>query len=189
MVDAVARADAIIDGKEFLSSEQVAALEKVTPAVVAQAVTRGQLCPGRLGSYSVFTRRDVLRWHKARLASERDVAITRELVRGRDPIDIYLQADGRYSLDQVAKVMLKWAKLTGLWVIEGPRGSYARWLQRLGLVEVTPRMLRRLVELLLADSYVQNLVTERMRIWRALEAQALADGRAGVDPATTPPAD
>lgn len=174
MVDAVARADAIVDGKEFFSSEQVAQFEKVTPQVVAQAVTRGQLCPGRLGSYSIFTRRDVLRWHKQRRASEIEVGITRELSKGVDPLSIYLQADGLYSLEQVAKVMLKWSKLTGLWIIEGPRGSYARWLERLGLVEVTPRMLRRVVELLLADAYVHKLVAERVRGWALSEAQATA---------------
>lgn len=122
----------------------------------------GQLCPGKIANQLIFTRRDVKRWRKERGESEREVAITRELMKGTHPLDIYLEANGRYSLDQVAAVMLRWAKLSGKWVIEGPRGSYARWLQRLGLVTINPRMLRRLVEAMLADSYVQRLIADRL---------------------------
>lgn len=152
----------ICDGHEFLSAQQVAQLENVSPEVVRQAVSRGLLCPGKIANQLVFTRRDVKRWRKL----EAEVYITRELTKGKHPVDVYLEGNGRFSLELVTDVMLKWAKLTGKWIIEGPRGSYARWLQRLGLELVDQRTLRRVVELLLSDAYVQRLVVSRINGFR-----------------------
>lgn len=158
----IARLDSICDGHEFLSADQVAALTGLTAAAVRQAVARGHLCPGKIANQLVFTRRDVKRWRK----QDAELVITRELTKGKHPLDVYLEADGRYPLELVNEVMIKWAKVTGRWVIEGPRGSYARWLQRLGLELVDQRMLRRLVELLLADAYVQRLVVAKLPAFR-----------------------
>lgn len=140
------------DGREFLSSDQVATLTGVSADLIRQAVVRGQLCPGKVGTQLVFTRRDVERWR----SWKEEHAIVSELVRGAHPVDVYLRGKGAWKLEQVTRVMLGWAKLAGMWVIEAPRGSYARWLDRMGLDELTPRAMRRLVELLLTDDYVRR---------------------------------
>lgn len=119
-----------------------------------RATQAGTLAPAKVGGRAIYTRADVLRW-RSRL---REVRVTRELQAGRHPVDIYLEAAGDLSLEEVTEAMAKWAKLTGAWIVEGPRGSYARWLERLGLTTVTPRQLRRLVELLLGDDYVRRMV-------------------------------
>lgn len=147
-----AKLDSIVDGVEFLSAEQVATQSGQTTDLVYLHVRQGLLCPGKIGSQYVFTRADVQRWRQLR--SEH--AITTELEKGAHPVDVYLQGEGRWKLDDVTATMHRWARLTGAWVIEGPRGSYARWLQRLGLIRVTPRQLRRVIELLLADPHVQQ---------------------------------
>jgi hypothetical protein len=149
-----AKLDSIVDGEEFLSAEQVASQCGVTTDLVYMHVRRGHLCPGKISAQMVFTRRDVARWKGLRA----ELAITAELEKGSNPIDIYLDAGGAFTLEDVLTVLPRWARLAGLWVVEGPRGSYARWLARLNLVRMTPRHLRRLIELLLTDPYVRERV-------------------------------
>lgn len=146
--------EVLCDGREFFTSPQAAQHFDLTEDHLRKLVETGHLHPGKLGQVLVFTRRDLLRYKAYRTEHE----ITTQLVRGLHPLDIYLEARGRWSLDQVTKVMQRWAKLTGVWIMEGPRGSYARWLARLGLVELEPRHIRRLIELLLTDAYVQKRV-------------------------------
>jgi len=147
-----AKLDSIVDGVEFLSAEQVASQCGSSTDLVYHATKRGFLCPGKIGTQFVYTARDVSRWRALR--SEH--AITSELQKGSHPVDVYLEGGNAWSLDDVTTVLHRWAKLTGAWVIEGPRGSFARWLQRLGLVRITPRQMRRVIELLLADAYVRQ---------------------------------
>jgi hypothetical protein len=117
---------------------------------------RGQLCPAKLGSQLVFTRRDVERWR----SWKDEHAIVDELARGAHPLDVYLRGKGAWRLEQVTRVMVGWARLAGVWVVEAPRGSYARWLDRMGLDSLTPKAMRRLIELLLTDEYVRRRAIE-----------------------------
>lgn len=181
------RMDALCDGREFLSADQVAARANITTELVRQAVVRGQLCPGKVGTQLVFTRRDVDRY----MAWKAEHAITTQLAAGQHPLDVYLAGDGSWSLDQVTRVMLRWAKLAGVWVVEAPRGSYARWLDRMGLTSWNPRLMRRLVELLLTDEYVRRLCVRKLAVEASAAKGADAsshEGLAGVAGASAPPA-
>jgi len=165
--------NALCDGREFLSSDMVAARTGASADLIRQAVARGQLCPGKVGTQLVFTRRDVERWR----AWKDEHAIVEELARGAHPLDVYLRGQGAWSLEQVARVMVKWAKLAGVWVVQAPRGSYARWLDRMGLDSFTPKAMRRIIELLLTDDYVRR---------RAVEGLASADVRSAAAESTEP---
>jgi hypothetical protein len=138
-------------GAANLTAAQVAVVLGCSESRVKGLVADGRLHPVNLGPGPrggfVFARSDVAR-HK-RSECEHDVA--KQLEQGRHPLDVYFEADGRYSLDDVHAAMNRWAKLTGCWIIEAPRGSYARWLERMGLTSITPRQLRRLLEALLGD--------------------------------------
>lgn len=111
----------------------------------------------------MFTRRDLQRWHDG----ETEAAIVKALHEGQNPIDIYLSNPGRFRLEHVLDVLRKWAQLAGVWIVEGPRGSYTRWLQRMNLIRVTPRNLRRFLELLLVDPEI----AERLRVHVATSAK------------------
>lgn len=117
---------------------------------------KGALTPARYGKGCVYTRRDLERYRR----NWREAAIVEALVNGAHPLDLYLEDRGRFPLKEVTRVMGEWAKVTGVWLVEGPRGSYARWLQRFDLVRCSPRELRRLVEALLRDP----VVGERVRL-------------------------
>lgn len=142
------------DGRQFFSPDQAAEFLELSRAKIERMTRGGLLAPGRVGNRNMYTRRDLER-ARSRL---REVEIARGLQAGLHPVDIYLNAEGRFSLEEVTQAMASWAQLTGAWVIEGPRGSYARWLERLQVTRVTPRQMRRLVELLLVDDYVRRLV-------------------------------
>ena len=141
-------------GAQNLTAAQVAVLLGVSEPRVKALVQEGKLHPvnlgpGPRGGY-LFARSDVHRHRRAEC--EHDVA--QQLEQGRHPLDVYFEADGRYSLEDVHRAMNQWAKLTGCWVIEAPRGSYARWLERMGLTSISPRQLRRLIEAMLCDSTI-----------------------------------
>lgn len=178
------RLDAILDGVEFLTVEQVALQTGLHEDVVRQAIALEILAPGKIGSQLVITRRDVKRWRTLR----DELEITRQLVEGKHPLDIYFEGLGRWSLDEVTKTMNRWARLTGAWVIEGPRGSYARWLEHLKIVSLKPRMLRRLIELLLLDDYVRKRVRLELLGEGAAEgAHASLPETASASSSTPPP--
>lgn len=134
-----------------LTLAQVAAVLCCSESRVKQLVSEAKLHPVHLGRGPggglVFARSDVTRYKR----SECEHVVAEQLELGRHPLDVYFEADGRFSMDDVHAAMGKWAKLTGCWVIEAPRGSYARWLERMQLTSITPRQLRRLIEALLGD--------------------------------------
>lgn len=157
-----------------LTLAQVAVSLGCSESRVKQLVSETKLHPVNLGNGPggglVFARSDVAR-HK-RSTCELDVA--QQLEQGRHPLDVYFEADGRYSMDDVQAAMTKWARLTGCWVIEAPRGSYARWLERMGLTSITPRQLRRLIEALLGDATVGNRARSYLADQRAHNGQGEA---------------
>src|SRR3990170_1044210 len=135
------------DARELFTGEQAARYLQIGNDRIRQAVSKKALCPARVGKYSLFTRRDLDRYKRL----EREHEIARQLVAGTHPLDIYLGAPSRWTMRDVSATMLDWARLSGVWIVEGPRGSYARWLERLGLVRCTPRELRRIIEALVKD--------------------------------------
>lgn len=113
-----------------------------------KATERQAFYAGKIGHRVFYTRADLVRYRERRYQAD----LAEGFQRGVSPVDLYLAAPGRLRLEDVTATMHEWAQLAGVWLIEGPRGSYARWLQRIGVTAVTPRELRRLIELLLLDS-------------------------------------
>lgn len=163
----------LCDGVELLNTQQSAAALGVTEDAIRQATVRGALCPAKRGHLNVYTRRDLQRWHGRAVELE----ITRELTNGAHPLEIYLNSEGRYRLEDVTRVMHSWARLSGVWLIEGPRGSFARWLARMGLVRFTPRELRRIVESLIRDNELARRLALTLDAQRSTtDAQRSTDG-------------
>lgn len=130
----------------------------------------GGLCPARMGRTSIFTRRDLLRFQR----HMREHAIVTRLIQGAHPLDIYTEHPGRYSMRELTRALVEWAKISGVWLVEGPRGSYARWLSRYGLIRCTPRELRRLIETLCRDPVLGERVRSHFADYRG-RADELAD--------------
>lgn len=138
---------AIVDGKNNLDASQAGNLLGKSQQALYELVRKKSLHPVRVGIALVFARSEVERY--------RELALEREAVKyfqeGTHPLDAYQRLDGRATLKVVDRIFRDWAKLTGVWMIEAPRGSYQRWLERFELVRVSPRSLRRFVEAMLAD--------------------------------------
>lgn len=141
---------ATCDNRNFYSSAQAAAYLRLDLQTLRQLSSRGALTPGKAGREVIYTRADLDRYRA--LEKEREIAA--QLVAGVHPLDLYLEGRGKFSLREVCRVMLEWSRLSGVWLVEGPRGSYARWLERLEIQRCTPRELRRIVEHLIADPQV-----------------------------------
>ena len=120
--------------------------------------------------FLLFARSDLDRYR----SELRELELTEAFVRGEHPIDVFMRTHGKYPLKEVNRVMLEWAKLTGVWLVEAPRGSYARWLSRMGLTSITPRALRRLVEALLTDARVADVARSYLKDQRSLNGQGEA---------------
>jgi hypothetical protein len=147
-------APALVDNRTFFDSEGAAAQLKTSQENIFKLSQRGMLAPGRLEDGSlVFTLADLERYRRREGEKHREKLIFERLRAGAHPLDVFLELepDG-VKLAHVWRVLQQYSKLGGLWVIEGPPGSYARWLERVGLARLTPRNLRRLVELLLSDA-------------------------------------
>lgn len=148
------------DGRELLSPQQVSELLDTPKRTIMTAAQRGKLHPAKLGRRLYFTRSEVVAWHRERRGEgeklEREKAMIARFEQGAHPVDVYLQTEGA-TLKQTLATMHDWAAVAGVWIVEGPRGSYARWLQRVGLVELRPREMRRVIEALLADPYVAKI--------------------------------
>lgn len=144
LVEALA---SICDGARNFTVAQAAIRLAVPQNRVHKLVHEGRLHPVRVSGHLIFSRSDLER-HR-RTALELDLA--QRFTRGDHPLDVYLEAEGKVAMRDVERVLRDWARLTGVWLVEGPRGSYARWLQRFGLLRVSPRALRRFVEAMLVD--------------------------------------
>ena len=163
--------DAVCDGSELFTAAQAAEFLAIEPANLRNLTRKRCLCPAKIGHRTIYTRADLERF-AGRVAES---VLVEGFELGRSPIDLYLEFPGRWPLETVSDAMHQWAKLAGVWLVEGPRGSYARWLSRLGVVRVSPRELRRIVELLLADSELcrrvrVHLDADRQRTERAARA-------------------
>jgi len=134
-----------------MSVAHAASALRVQPSQIYQFVSNGKLHAVRAHGLLIFPRSEILRFQRREL----ELNVVKQLVEGAHPLDIFFHADGQYPLREVERVMRDWAKLTGVWLIEAPRGSYARWLQRMGLERVSPRLLRRFVEAMLTDPELQ----------------------------------
>lgn len=139
------------DNIEVFDTDGACRFLNVTPETLEKAVERTFLAPAKIGGRYAYTRRDLVRFQKA-TRKELRVAMVIEMLRdGEHPLDIFirLQKHG-VSLDDVMRTLRTYAKLSGIWLVEAPPGSYARWLERLGRVRVTHRDIRRCIEAMLA---------------------------------------
>lgn len=143
------------------------------------AAQRGKLHPAKIGRRVYFTRSEVVAWHRERRGEgeklEREKAMIARFEQGAHPVDVYLETEGA-TLKQTLATMHDWAAASGVWIVEGPRGSYARWLVRVGLVELRPRDMRRVIEMLLADPYVAKIAG--LALDQARSASAITDATA-----------
>ena len=137
----------VCDGQTNLSVAQAAVFLHCPQNKVHRLACDGRLYPVRISGHLVFARADLERYRRA--ADE--LELTKRLQAGEHPLDIYIALDGTVPLKEVERILHEWARLTGIWLIEAPRGSYARWLQRFDLLRVTPRGLRRFIEAMLVD--------------------------------------
>ena len=146
----------VCDGSTNLSVAQAAVYLRCTQNKVHRLTCDGRLHPVRISGHLVFARSDLERHIRA--ADEHE--ITTRLQAGEHPLDVYFTFDGHVPLKEIERVLHEWARLTGIWLIEAPRGSYARWLQRFELLRVTPRGLRRFIEAMLVDEALGARVRE-----------------------------
>jgi len=157
----------ICDGAQNLSVGQAATLLGITQAALYHLTSAGKLHPVRARGVLVFARSDLERYRTIGV----ELMVTRELQRGVHPIDLFLELDGRVSMGAVQRTLAEWAKLTGVWLVEAPRGSYARWLERMQLRSISPRQLRRLLEALLTDPAIDARARSYVLDQRALNGQ------------------
>lgn len=161
------------DGDQNFSLPQAARWLQISQEAVYQLVSVRKLFPCKIGGQLLFSRGDLDRYRHVDAENE----ITKALVAGAHPLDIYFEAQGRHRLSVVERVMKDWAKLTGVWIVEGPRGSYARWLERFGLTRVPPKALRRFIEAMLVDAELAPRVRAYFRDYRALNGRGDAQAR------------
>lgn len=111
----------------------------------------------------VYTRRDLERFRRRKTDRERHIIDA--LQRGLSVVDTYYFAhekDPGITLKQVIDVTRSYAEIAGLWIMEGPPGSYARWLERMGLVSLKPKHLRRIIEALIVDPHCGEVAKLRL---------------------------
>ncbi len=147
--------NAVVDGKKNLDFAGACSYLHVSQETLYALVKDLRLHPVRIKGALVFARSDLNSYRVGRMELE----LTKAFMDGEHPLDVFYRADARYPLREVNRVLREWARLTGVWIIEAPRGSYARWLSRMGIERISPRNLRRLVEALLTD----NALAERAR--------------------------
>jgi len=148
-------------GSELLTTAQAAELIDTPAKTILAAAQRRNLHPAKFGRRLIFTRSEVVAWHKERVGTsdkmECEKAMVERFAKGAHPVDVFLEMDGRVTFKHMTTCLEQWARAAGYWIVEGPRGSYARWLQRHGLMELQPRHIRRVIELMLVDAYVAKL--------------------------------
>lgn len=174
----------VIDGKTNLNLAQACSLLCLAPAGVYELVKRKFLHPVRVGAVLVFARTELEQYRANMLETQ----IVKQLEQGLHPIDVYQTMERSMKLKDIDRVLHDWAKLAGVWLVEAPRGSYARWLARFEITRVSPRGLRRMIEALLSDPELGERVRVYFRDMRALngggEEKALARAPTRRRPAT-----
>lgn len=154
----------ICDGKKNLDCARACQYLRISENALYQLVKESRLHPVHVKGSLVFARTDLERYRGER----QELELTKAFMDGRHPLDVFYEADGRYPLKEVNRVMGEWARLTGVWLVEAPRGSYARWLARMGLTSISPRSLRRLIEALLTDVEIGKFARVHLADRRAL---------------------
>ncbi len=161
------------DGLQFLNSDQAAHEYDLKPDTIRKLANRGVLTPARFGAERkemIFTRADLERY--TRNASE--LAIVEALERGEGPITAFLAAAGKVKLRELGNIVNEWARVSSYWLVQGPPGSYARWLQRLGVLRVHTTDLRRVIETLIADDVTATKARLAFDVARSTRMQAEA---------------
>lgn len=153
---------ALCDSRTLFDTPQAARFLGLTEDAVRQSVTRKHLRPAKIRRQLFFTRSDL----EAFKSTAKQARIVRGLQAGELPIDIYLSDPHGLTLRDVEQASREWSRVTGYWIVEGPPGSYARWLVRMGLVRLTPRQLRRVIEGLLLDPDVARKAALTLASWR-----------------------
>lgn len=134
----------IPDGEQLLNSYDAALLAQVSQDVLHKWVQRGHLHPAKYGRDYIFTRSEVLAVRNEVI----DRRIAKMLNDGASPLQVW-ESLPMASPDRVVRVLRGWARLSGVWIVDMPPGSYARWLARWRLKKFTPTDLRRCIERLL----------------------------------------
>jgi hypothetical protein len=137
----------------------------VSLEVLSRQTRNKNLTPAALNGREglVYTRRDLERFKRRKV--DREKHIVDALQQGLGPVDAYYFAherDPSVTLKQVIDVTRAYAEIAGLWIMEGPPGSYARWLERMGLVSLKPKHLRRIIEALLVDPHCGEVAKLRL---------------------------
>lgn len=153
-------AELLADGVTFFDVHQACAKLGVSMEVLEQHTSKGNLTPAPLnGAHGlVYTARDLKRFKAKKI--DREKHIIDALEKGLAPIDAYYEAhaqDSLITLRDVIRVTHTYAEIAGLWIVAGPPGSYARWLERMGLVKLKAVHLRRIIEALLLDPHVARV--------------------------------
>lgn len=155
----------IVDGRNFFDAQQAAAFLGISLQMLYRQTRNKNLTPAALNGREglVYTRRDLERFKRRKVDRERHIVDA--LRQGLGPVDAYYFAherDPSVTLKQVIDVTHAYAEIAGLWIMEGPPGSYARWLERMGLVSLKPKHLRRIIEALLLDPHCGELARLRL---------------------------
>ncbi len=142
----------LCDGLQFFDARQAAKHLGVSAAQITNLRANRQLFPALIGRHPVYALADLDR-HKHREQTAK-AQVFAALKAGRSPVDVVIDLD--VDPVKVGRWVGQYAKLSRLWLIETPRGSYGRWLEGHGLAELTPRDLRRVIQLLVSDPLVQE---------------------------------
>lgn len=158
------------DGRQLMSAAQARDYLGVSDDAILLAVKRHVLAPAKYNREHIYTRADLDRYRE-RTA---EISIVQALERGEGPIAAYLAAGGAVKLKRLAEIIHDWARVASYWVVPQPPGSYARWLQRLGVLRVHTTDLRRMIELLCTDDDVARKARLALDASRAARLQAEA---------------
>lgn len=165
-------AQALADGKNIFTLEQAADYCRATTAALQQASQRRMLRPAVVHGAYFFTRRDLDTYAQ----EVKELEIIQRLQNGQHPVDIVLEMRS-VRIRDVNIVMDEWARAAGMWIVEGPPGSYARWLERFGITTCNPRLIRRVLEACLLDDYVATLCRAKLAAWREEDIKKRASSK------------
>lgn len=138
-----------MDNIELFDAKGAAAFLAVPLTTISGATAQKLLTPAKKFGRLLYTRRDLEQYGK--VGDEQLIA--ERLQAGEHPVDIYLSLHTRLRIADVLRVTKTWAEMNGMWLIQAPPGSYARWLHRMNLTHIRPHHLRRVIEACLLDAH------------------------------------